>query len=280
MKVLLINYKYTDKTVNGWGLQDDLNDYYVANSESQLKFDFDRKLYIVPFTSKQVDKAVDFVKKKVPNGFDVYVHFCNPVISHTGNSHVITYASRTNLIHEFGHALGFGHANSKLSGELEHSRDPFDQMTMFAPYPSTNAVHRYQLKWLRDTELINYSTEKSVYEICMLKNFDNKKDAKVIFYQTAAENQSKMKRYFVSYGSKKGSNYITIHTIYGAWSSVLIGMYKVQDEKTYSNKESGISLKVVSESGGFVSFEMTTEESEDLLDSVCEIDDTSDPGFD
>lgn len=51
------------------------------------------------------------------------MHFCNPKRSHTGGKNVITYASNTNAIHEFGHAIGFSHANSKLSGESQGSRD-------------------------------------------------------------------------------------------------------------------------------------------------------------
>lgn len=262
IKVLLISYKYTDKSINPGSIGQKIKNYYENNSRNTVTIKLTSVAYKVPFTKNQVNKAVDYVKNIMPKGYDVYVHFCNPKISHTGGGNVITYASTTNAVHEFGHALGLSHANSLLSGEFKRSRDPFDQMTIFAPYPSTNAVHRYQLDWFLPGEFIEYDASRSKYTLGMLKNFADKKSTKVIFYKTPDVNDpTKMKRFFLSYGAKNGFDYVTIHTIYGKNSSVILAMYKVIKGRIYTNEDSGITIKIDSESDNLVNFTLTTKDS-------------------
>jgi hypothetical protein len=264
IKVLLISYKYTDKSINPRNLGNTIKNYYENNSRNTVTINLTSVAYKVPFTSKQFNQAIDYVKKIMPKGYDVNVHFCNPGVSHTGGGNVITWASTTNAVHEFGHACGLGHANSLLSGKTQHCRDPFDQMTIFAPYPSTNAVHRYQLNWFLDGELVKYDPTQPNYTIGMLKNFADKQSAKVVLYTfPSASDPTNIRKFFVSYGAKKGVNYVTLHTIIGPASSFIIGMWAVVKDKTVTNAMSGLTIKMNGESGVFpnnvISLTITTQ---------------------
>ena len=273
INVLLITYIYTNGAVKAGYLGNTLKNYYEQNSRNTVTIKITSVTYRVPFLNTQVIQAIQYVKTKMPKGFDVYVHLCNPKTSHTGQGNVITAATTTNVVHEFGHALGLSHANMNLSGKSMSSRDPFDQMTIFAPYPSTNAVHRFQLDWFLPGELINYISGKTNYTIGMLKNFADKTSAKVIMYSIPVLNDAtKIKKFFISYGSKKDrkkdtffTNYVTIHTIYGKNSSFLIGMYNVVNGKLYTNVESGLSIKMGKLHDGLVDIVVTTATADKLI---------------
>ncbi len=266
IKVLLISYIYTDKTVRAGSLGNRIKDYYEKNSRDTITITITPVSYTVPFTNDQCPQAVQYVKNKMPKGYDINVHLCNPKTSHTGAGNVITYASVTNVIHEFGHAIGLSHANSMLSGKSEGSRDPFDQMTITAPYPSTNAVHRYQLDWFLDHELVDYTTGQTKYTIGMLKNFSDKTSTKVVLYKVPATNDpTNIRKFFVSYGTKKEkkndkflTNYVALHTVYGKNSSFIIGMYKVANGKVYTNAESGLSITLGNEHNNTIDLVITT----------------------
>jgi hypothetical protein len=232
LDVLAIGYVFKDKKISLGSIPGNVKKYYENNSRGNLTINMKTMSINVPFNKSDMQNAIDYVKTKVPQGLDVYIHFCDPKRSHTGGKNVITFASNTNAIHEFGHAIGFDHSNSKLNGESQGSRDPFDQMTIFAPYPSTNAPHRFQLGWFLPGELLLCSS--GTYTIGMLKNFDDKTSVKVL----------KIGKFFISFGEKDNIKYVTIHTVYGQKSTFIIGMNKTEVGKSYHNNESNIIITI------------------------------------
>lgn len=232
LDVLSIGYNFKDKKISLGSIPSNVKKYYENNSRGNLTINMKTMSVNVPFNSNELQNSIDYVKTKIPQGLDVYMHFCNPKRSHTGGKNVITYASNTNAIHEFGHAIGFSHANSKLSGESQGSRDPFDQMTIFAPYPSTNAPHRFQMGWFLPGELLFCGS--GTYTIGMLKNFGDKTSVKVL----------KIGKFFISFGEKNNIKYVATHTIYGKNSSFIIGMNETKVGKSYHNEESNITITI------------------------------------
>jgi hypothetical protein len=223
----------------------------------------------VPFLQAEFKDAIQFVREKiiseldVKNKFDVYMHFCNPIRSQTGGKHVITWASNTNAIHEFGHALKFGHAFSSLSGELLSSRDPFDQMTMFEPYSSTNAPHRFMKDWFLPGELVR--CKSGMFTLGQLKNFDDVSSIKVL----------KIDNFFISYNEKDNVNYVTLHKIFDVKKTCIIGMYKVEVGKEFKNAESDLTITVKNFSDDLVTIDVfNVNESNFEDDEIYECSDS------
>lgn len=234
LDVLAIGYVFKDKKINLGSIPNNVKKYYENNSRGNLTINMKTMSINVPFNESEMKDAIDYVKTKVPKDLDVYMHFCDPIKSHTGGKNVITFASNTNAIHEFGHAIGFEHANFKLNAEEESqgSKDPFDQMTSFAPYPSTNAPHRFQMGWFLPGELLLCSS--GTYTIGMLKNFNDKTSVKVL----------KIGKFFISFGEKDNVKYVTIHTVYGEKSTFIIAMNETKIGKSYHNDESNMTITI------------------------------------
>jgi hypothetical protein len=271
IKVLCISYRFTDKFIDGKNLGNELKKYYETNSRGYNTFEITNLTYRVPFHSSQYKTAVPYVRGIMPQTFDCYVHFVNPKTSRYGHRQVITYASRTNVIHEFGHFLRLSHANQNINGnKIVTSKDPFSQMTIFSPYPSLNPVHRYQLRWFLPGELVVNIDNQKDYVIAKLKNFRDRRSAKVVFIVHGA------RKYFISYGDLKGVNYVCIHTIYGKNSSFLIGMYRATKGGLFVNNPSGITIKVEDINSSFITLNILLPASEnDLIESELESDSNS-----
>jgi len=254
MKVISIEYIFTDKRINMKSIPNTVKKYYEDNSRGNLTINMTSKSMRVPYKHIDYKKAIQYVKSKISETFDVYIHFCNPKRSHTGGKNVITWASKTNAIHEFGHAIGFAHANSVLGGKKRSSVDPFDQMTIFSPYPSTNAPHRNMKGWYLPGELLKCGSGK--YTIGMLKNFNDVTSVKVL----------KCRDFYVSFGNKKGTNYIAIHTVYGVKSTFIVGMNKAATGNTIINSISNLKITITNVTKDLVSFDLV----DNLQEIVCE----------
>jgi hypothetical protein len=266
VKALSIKYIFTDKAIDIKTIPDKVKKYYEDNARGHLSIVMNTISMRVPFNSSEYKDAIKYVNGKMPAGYDVYLHFCNPKTSHTGGKNVITWASSTNAIHEFGHALGFAHANSLLSGKKEGSKDPFDQMTIYVPYPSTNAPHRFLMKWFLPGEYVKVDTVgSSTYTIGMLKNFNDRTSVKVI----------DIGKYFLSYGVKKDVNYVAVHTLEGK-ATYIIGMFKAEAGKSYTIDDLSITVKKPSDKDKTVTMDVSigalaTERSvDDSVDCDCE----------
>lgn len=246
----MISYKFTDKTIPFGNLPTTLKNYYERNSRGFIKFDITRRTISVPRSSQQlVSDSVAFVRKLLPDSFDIYIHLCNPKTSKYGKKHVITWASTTNVIHEVGHAIGLSHANQTINGKLQTSRDAFSQMTIHAPYPSLNPVHRDQLGWFLEPELVEIDDSEKIYKLYKLSDLNDRTNLKVI----------RKGKFYISYGSLKSKNYLVVHKLkvekpkgFFKWSSYLIGRYNVMaghgpliEGKVYENSEAGLCLKVL-----------------------------------
>jgi hypothetical protein len=258
LKVLAIRYVYTNKGVKMGSIPDKVKKYYEDNGRGHLSIEMTKRSMKVPFASNEFKKAIRYIKPKLPDGYDVYMHFSNPKRSQTSGKTVVTYASSVNAIHEFGHALGFSHANSLLGGKKKGSRDPFDQMTIFSPYPSTNAPHRFQKGWFLPGELLECGSGS--YDIGMLKNFKDETSVKVL----------KCENYFISFGEKKGTQYVSIHTIYGPKHTFIIGMYKIVNGKTYFDESSNLTIKVTKTSNNLLSIDLDDGKDAQASDSEME----------
>jgi hypothetical protein len=263
IKVLLISYKFTNKLVSSKNLGQEIKNYYESNSRNKIDIALTKVTYAVPFTSSNVKPAVSYVKRIMPRGFSVYIHFCNPKVSNTGGGNIVTFASRTNSIHEFGHFMGLQHASTSF-GKLVQSTDPFDQMTSYAPYPSTNSVHRYIKNWFLENELVTVTEGPTTswpmtFRLGMLKNFVDKTSTKVVLYQFPEAGASGgFRRFFISYGTNKGTNCLVVHTVYGSVHSILIGIYrKLAEGSMLKNEKSGLTFKILGSSDNFINFEMS-----------------------
>lgn len=262
LRILMISYKYLDKTIPFGNLGRIVKNYYEQNSRGFMKFDITQRTISVPRLSTQiVSDSVAFVRKLLPDSFDVFIHLCNPKTSRYGKKHVITWASTTNVIHEVGHAIGLSHANQTINGKLQTSRDAFSQMTIHAPYPSLNPVHRLQLNWFLDGEMVDLSdlsdlSEKDypkVYKLYKLSDLNDRTNLKVI----------RKDNYFISYGSLKSKNYLVIHKLnvekpkgFFKWTSILIARYVVVEGREYENTEAGLCIEVVKSTGPFTLIKM------------------------
>lgn len=258
LRILMISYKYLDKTIPFGNLAGVVKNYYELNSRGFIKFDITQRTISVPRLSTQiVSDSVEFVKKLLPNWFDkgkspfdIYVHLCNPKTSRYGKKHVITWASTTNVIHEVGHAIGLSHANQTINGKIQTSRDAFSQMTIHAPYPSLNPVHRDQLTWYLDSEIIDINAHgENIYKLYKLSDLNDRTNLKVI----------RSGKFYISYGSIKSKNYLVVHKLkvekprgFFKWSSYLIARYGVVEGKEYKNEESGMCFEILKSTDKFI----------------------------
>lgn len=216
-QTLVISYEYTDKIIELNGIPQRVKNYYENNSRNMLTISIKTMSIKVPFKSTEFKDAIDYVNGVKPKGYDIYIHVCNPIRSHTAKGNVITYNSVTNAIHEYGHALGLEHANMTLNGIKKESKDPFDQMTSFAPYPSTNSVHRYLKGWFFEGEFLEVDNYPETIILGQLKNFFDKTSLKCL----------KKDNFFISFNEKDGDYYLCVHSLYGPKSSFLIKMSKL-----------------------------------------------------
>lgn len=262
VKILAVNYKFTNRSVSGTGLAKRAKQYYEQNSRGKLDIQIDVQNVNVPF--KMGDRrAIGSGKSQIKNEktYDIVIHFCNPKSSHAGQGTVITFASYTNTVHELGHAFGLSHANTHYkNSSLGRSRDPFDQMTMFAPYPSTNAVHRWLKGWYLKNEFLDNPEYKQVFQLGQLKNLRDKETLKIIKFDVDD------RKYFISHGTYKNKQYITIHTIYGKNNSILLDMLNLEKgEKRFENR-SGLVFEIVSLENNIVHVKIDYNENEKLLE--------------
>jgi hypothetical protein len=244
VRILCVSYKYQDKTINCGDLGNKLKEYYERNSRNKVRIFLKYFTANVPHHSSNAEGAVEYFKKtymKDYPDFTFYIHFCNPKISHTGNGHVITWASVTNTIHETGHLFKFTHANRfdykdgkrvKLS-----SRDPFDCMTIMSPYPSLNPVHRHLNGWFLDNEEV-FCVPGNTYNLFRMTNFEDKTNIKALVFETGEQ------RYWISYGRFKGEDFIIFHTWMGRQFSFLDHTYKVEKNKTFTDSSTGLTITI------------------------------------
>lgn len=288
IRVLLINYKFNNKHIKAGNLGTRLKNYYEKNSRGKLRIVLNT--YTSTFNAKYVrHKLTPYInqtRNRVPKNHDYFVHFCNPPVSRANGKHAITFASSINTIHEFGHLLGLSHANHLQNGKLIRSKDPYDQMTSFASYPSTNAVHRFLKKWLLDTELAvieDSDLEKGPIEftICKLKAFGNKNNLKVIHYRTPAKGEGfegVMKRFFISFADQKGADRLVVHTIYGQNSSILLNHFNItpntiKTNKVYHNKQADLYFQVLERKGNIIRIQISSKTIEEkYLESIKDSD--------
>lgn len=252
-KILFVKFIYTNGKTSSSAVKKSIK-YYEDNGRGKVKIQHKVISEKVPYEKKQFNKAKKMVREKVLKqypDYDCYVLICNPRRSQAGGKFVITHQSSVNMIHELGHFFGFSHANSLLSGIKQSSRDPFDQMTIFSPYPSTNSPHRVQNKWLLDNELI--TGESGTYTIGQLKQFKDTTTAKIV-------KSPNSHRYYISYGIKNSVNYVVVHTVYGKNSSFIIGMYRLKEGKTYYNEIAEITIKCIEFNKDILTFELVCEE--------------------
>lgn len=254
----MISCKFLDKTINRGNLGTTLKNYYERNSRGFVLFDITYRVISVPFKHSQQNgptKAFEFIKKLLPDSFDIYVVLCNPKTSGYARKFVKTWASTTNVIHEVGHALGLSHANQTINGKVQTSRDSFSQMTINAPYASLNSVHRLQLGWFLENELIDYvGSEPATFKLAMLKDLDDRINVKVIRFRP-----NEIRPFLISYGTVRNENYIAIHTYtqqkrtgFFKWSSFLIARYRAVEGKVYENSEAGLALEVLKSTDKFL----------------------------
>ena len=264
-KMLFIRFVYNDGATSTKSVKKSVK-YYEDNGRGTVKIEYKITSMRVPFDKEEFKEAKTYVRERVPPGYDCYVMICNPRRSRIGGKFIATHQSSVNMIHEIGHFFNFAHSSSVLGGVQQSSRDPFDQMTIFGPYPSTNAPHRVQNNWLLDGELV--SGKCGTYEIGMLKNFEDRTTVKII-------KSPNSRRYYISYGVKKNIPYVVVHTVYGKKSTFIIGMYKLEKGKEYYNERSEISIKCLDFNNKTLKFELKvdpTEESDDDLDECSDVD--------
>lgn len=246
IKVLLVNYHFTDKKINGLSLGKYIKEYYENNSRGKLNIILSQYNMIIntKYNKNHAGTVFKNNKNRAPKGHDYYLHFCNPKVSRANGKHAVTWASRINTVHEFGHLLGLTHANThniNKPKQLVRSSDPFDQMTSFASYASTNAPHRFLMDWYLPGEFLEFDGTGR-YNLWMLKSFGNKKDIKTLFHRVPAEN-GVFKRFFVSLVDQKNQLRVAVHTIYGPNSSILLMNQVVQPDREYYNKQSGLRFR-------------------------------------
>lgn len=218
-KILTVSYHFKDKIINGNHIMASVKRFYENNSRHLVKILLLQTTVHVLANFKDLSTnevlRIGHRQINVPQFFDVdyYVHFVNPKTSHTVGNTSITFASYTNAVHETGHLFGLGHANKlkRTKGRVKvlHSRDPFDCMTSFAPYPSLNPVHRFQKGWFLPGELLTIHNETEVETaLYMLKNFDvsDQTKPKVVMIDGLVKR-------FVSYGVFKRKPVMIIHRI-------------------------------------------------------------------
>jgi hypothetical protein len=267
--MLVVNYKFTNKSISGSALGSRVKKYYEKNSRDLLSINVSSFTVNIPFnhTPSKVSKALSIAKGQIAKEFgrrhfDMYLHFCDPKISHTGAPNAITFRSFTNAVHESGHLLKFGHANTRKYIGVHnkpmtlHCRDPFDCMTIFAPYPSLNPVHRYSHGWYLDGE-IQDCVIGSHYKMAMLKDLDNKKDLKVLKYVVPTTGQN----YFISYGTWQNNPKMVFHTSNPTFAETYLDGFFGLNKGIVSHPRVDFNIKIISFDNATVSVDIVSKDS-------------------
>jgi hypothetical protein len=281
--VVIISYKFANKAVHGGSLGQKIKEYYEDNSRGMVTYTMTNFTATIPtpFGKTNLNKATAMGKSQADahfgaNKFDLYVHFCNPTISHTGRNQSMVYASYPNAIHEFGHLMKFSHANSFKYGSngnitTVHTKDPFDCMTIFAPYPSLNPVHRHSHGWYLPGELVEM-TLGNTYKMAMLKNLSDKTNIKALHFVSSVNHRN----YWITFGTFKNKPVIAFHTSSPDFAtSYLDEFYSIVDGKVI-NHRSGISVTIADINNNFMTIKVTATQELSAL-SAPEPDDDPDP---
>lgn len=219
ISVLIISYRFKDKTINGTGLGPKIKEYYEKNSRFKIRLNFTYFTAIFNtnfgYTAQNVQTASNQARVKYgKNKFKFYIHVCNPARSTSGTNTVKTFNSATNAIHEFGHLLKFGHSNkmdySGKKPKVLYSRDPFDAVILYVNYPSLSPPHLYSHGWYNPGELVFTQNERK-FRLYMLRDFSISNVVKTLgFYKNNC-------LYFISYGwkpvkkTKKPEYFLIVH---------------------------------------------------------------------
>lgn len=253
--VLIISYKFTDKSINGTGLGPKIKNYYEQNSRNKvtIKPSYFTAVFNKPFgyTAENVASATRQANAKFGSKkFKFYVHVCNPVKSTAGGNICKTFNSSTNAIHEFGHLLSFGHSNkmdySDKKPKVLYQRDPFDAIQMFATYPSLSPSHLYNHGWYSLGEIV-YAKDTNIYDLYLLRDFSTSGVIKTLGYH------KNDRLYFISYGwkpskkTKEPEYFLIIHyTDSGYNYSFLEACFKLnKTEQTFEHQRTGFTFKIL-----------------------------------
>jgi hypothetical protein len=279
MNLLMICYHYMDLIINIGSLDHILENYYaVNNSRGLLTLNIDVKNMSVPFNHgqpanpQQVLDAIAYVNANKPlvNSagvkYDVFVHLCNPPVSHTGYPNAISYASVTNTVHEFGHLLGLTHAYSDVTGTIEY-KDLFDEMTTNSPYPSMNPVHRWQKGWFLEGEYVEMlGTGPNTYTLYMLSNFADTTNVKTIHYQYNNLNT------FICYGSRNQVAYYVAVYIFNGNNSIIQSLFEVEVASaignTFNSPSTNTTITLNTYDPTFVNITVTCPGNQQLIGEV------------
>lgn len=289
MTVLVISYKFIDKTINGMGLGPKIKKYYEQNSRNKVKLNITYFTAVFKttfgYTAQNVQIATNQANLKFgPKKFKYYVHVCNPVKSTSGGNATKTYNSATNAIHEFGHLLGFGHSNKMDYTGKEpkklYGKDPFDAVIVFAVYPSLSPPHLYNHGWYLPGEIV-LAKNNTTYTLYMLRDFSTSGVKTLGYYKND-------RLYFVSYGwkpvrkTKVPEYFLIIHyTDSGYNYSFLDVCYSLSKmPQSFEHKRTGFTFNIIKNDPKFLDIQVLGQSDSEMGTGEIEIDHIEDSKVD
>jgi len=198
IKVLFIEYIFTDKDMLMHKLGKQISKFVMINSNGRARINYTTEKFVTNVSCDDAsDKLIrsncrDWIEqyeKDSEESFDVYIHLCNPGTSTTNNKHCYTHNIFPNVIHELFHsdAFNMGHSCTlRKNNFIQSSADCYCIMNKNIPYVSLNPVKLQQLKWLdtRSDGRMVLGSQGQTYEICELRtSYLNTRKLYVINYK-------------------------------------------------------------------------------------------------